>query len=69
MKRKRRPRRHYLIAVLLVCLFALLLALAMRPEADVVLSATSECVPVNPQAVGNMMQRGEMVERCLEMGR
>jgi hypothetical protein len=65
MKRKQRPpRRLWLIALLWLVLVALVMAMTLRP---VPVSVT--CTGIDPQDVGNMVERGAMVVECLEMGR
>lgn len=66
VKRKRQPRRHYLIAVLLVCIFVLVLILAIEVEVrDTPATVTPVCVPVDPQNVGDMLAHGQRVVECL----
>lgn len=64
-KPKRRPRRLRLL--LLVCIALCLALLVMHVGRDVEVSATSSpCVAVDPQNVGNMVDKGAMVVGCLE---
>lgn len=64
MKPKRRPRRLRLL--LLVCIALVLAMLVLHVGRDVEVSATPECVGVDPQNVGNMVDKGAMVVGCLE---
>jgi hypothetical protein len=61
MKRKQRPpRRCWWIALLWLVLVALVMAMALRPVPGVT------CVPVDPQNVGDAIERGAMVVSCLQ---
>lgn len=64
-KPKRRPRRLRLL--LIVCIALLLVMLVLHVGRDVPPTSTSApCVGVDPQNVGNMVDKGAMVVGCLE---
>ena len=66
MKRKRAMRRWFWLyfAVCLALLVALLLHATIGERVPVTPAAT--CVAVDAQDVGNAIDRGKMVVRCLE---
>lgn len=72
-KAKRRPRRRLLLVccIVVVCMVAIALALLIDQAntREVAPTSTPECAAVDPQKVGNMVERGAMVVGCLQAAR